>query len=152
MAGRSGGRGRGGRDGCGNNTNNRGGRGRVIYRARTGKTGLTKELKNNIFDLGERSSADLMRTTQIKIAQYIGTLYGGDIMGELETKTEFVPPSPTNPSSAVANKTRYETMLQAKQTNELDALTKKLKRVTTQIEAAEKASPKDTTLIETLED
>jgi hypothetical protein len=111
MAGRNGARGCGRWDGRSNNTNNRGGRGHGVYQARPGKMGLTKELENNIFDLGEWSSADLMHTTQIKIAQYIGTLYGGDIMGEQEMKTEFVPPMPTYPLSAVANQTRYKTML-----------------------------------------
>ncbi len=62
--------------------------------------GLNKELKGNIFDLGERLSADLMRTTQIKIAQYIGSLYGGDIMGELKTKKEFVASAPKYPQLA----------------------------------------------------
>jgi len=86
--------GNGGRSG-GNNAGRgaRGGRGSV--RTRSNKTGLNKELEANIFDLGERSSADLMRTTQIKIAQYVGSLYGGDIMGELETKKEFVAPYPS---------------------------------------------------------
>ena len=77
------GRGRGGRGGGRNSNNNnnsgrgtgRGGRG-SITRTRTVKTGLNKELEGNIFDLGERSSADLMRNTQIKIAQYIGSMYG----------------------------------------------------------------------------
>ena len=73
----------------------RAGRGGV--RTRSTRMGLNKELKANIFDLGERSSADLMRTMQIKIAQYIRSLYGGDIMGELETKTEFVAPTPEYP-------------------------------------------------------
>ena len=86
-------KGRGSRgSGCNNNNNagrsGRGGRG--VTRTRVVKTGLNKELEGNIFDLGERSSAELMRNTQIKIAQYIGSLYGGDIMGELETKKEFV--------------------------------------------------------------
>jgi hypothetical protein len=91
------GRGRGGRGGGRNNNNNpgcgggRGGRG--ITRTRVVKTGLNKELEGNIFDLGERSSANLMRNMQIKIAQYIGSMYGGDIMGELEKKNkEFVSP------------------------------------------------------------
>lgn len=56
--------------------------------------GLKKELEGNIFDLRERSSANLMRVTQIKIAQYVGSLYSGDIMGELETKKEFITPKP----------------------------------------------------------
>ena len=100
------GRGRGGRGGGRNNNNNsgrgagRGGRG-SITRTRTVKTGLNKELEGNIFDLGERSSADLMRNTQIKIAQYIGSMYGGDIMGELETKKEFVTPPTEYPLTAL---------------------------------------------------
>ncbi len=76
MAGGRGGRGRGSGGGRGDNNNNgrgsRGGRGGT--RVKSTKTGLTKELDSNIFNLGERSSADLMRTTQIKIAQYIGSL------------------------------------------------------------------------------
>ena len=94
MSGRSS-KGHGGNGGCGgaNNANNagcgaRGGCGGVSTRSI--KMGLNKELEGNIFDLGERSSANLMQTTQIKIAQYIGSLYGRDIMGELETKKEFV--------------------------------------------------------------
>ena len=94
--GRGGYGGRGGANNAGRGA--RGGRGGV--RTRSTKMGLNKELEANIFDLGERSSADLMRTTQIKIAQYIGSLYRGDIMGELETKKEFVAPTPKYPQSA----------------------------------------------------
>ena len=101
------GRGRSGRGGGRNNNNNsgrgagRGGRGSIM-RTRTVKTGLNKELEGNIFDLGERSSADLMRNTQIKIAQFIGSIYGGDIMGKLETKKEFVTPPMEYPLTALA--------------------------------------------------
>ena len=76
MSGRSGGRhgGKGGR-GSGNNqkdsTSGRGGRGGG-NRYRPIKVGLNKELEGNVFDLGERLSADLLQTTQIKIVQYIG--------------------------------------------------------------------------------
>ena len=90
MSGRSGGR-HGGKGGCGSgnnqkdSTSGRGGHGGG-NRSRPTKVGLNKELEGNVFDLGERSSAYLLRTTQIKIAQYIGSQYGGDIMGELEMK------------------------------------------------------------------
>jgi hypothetical protein len=77
--GRGGNGGRGGANNAGRGA--WGGRGGV--RTRSTKMGLNKELEANIFDLGERSSANLMRTTQIKIAQYIGSLYGGNIMGDL---------------------------------------------------------------------
>jgi hypothetical protein len=73
--------------------------------------GLNKELKGNIFNLGERSSADLMRTTQINIAQYIGSHYGGDIIGELETKQQFVAPVPEYPATAKLRQPVYKSMM-----------------------------------------
>jgi hypothetical protein len=51
-------------------------------RTRPTKTGLMKELESNIFNLGERLSVDLIQTSQIKIAQFIRSLYSGDIMGD----------------------------------------------------------------------
>ena len=119
------GRGRGGR-GSGRNNNNIAGRsgrgGRGVTRTRVVKTGLNKELEGNIFDLGERSSADLMRNTQIKIAQYIGSMYGGDIMGELEMKKEFVAPPTEYPQTALNRKADYENMVRAQQNNTLASL------------------------------
>ena len=64
MAGRGGaGQGLGGRNGKGDSTGGRGGRGSrsSTHRNRSMKTGLTKELESHIFDLGEPSSADLLR-------------------------------------------------------------------------------------------
>ena len=125
--GSNGGRGGANNAGCGA----RGGRGGV--RTRSTKMGLNKELEANIFDLGERSSADLMRTTQIKIAQYIGSLYGGDIMGELETKKEFVAPSPKYPQLAEDRQPEYKAMVCAQQNNLLTRLKKKQERLRLQI-------------------
>ena len=141
MAGRNkGGRVAGGRgDGSG-----RGRRGsRNSTRTRTTKTGLTKELDSNIFDLGERSLADLMRTTQIKIAQYIGSLYGGDIMGELDTKTEFITPLPTYPESAEARRPRYEKLKREQQDNELKQLSRKKMRIQGLIDALDPENDTD---------
>jgi hypothetical protein len=70
-------------------------------RALPTKVGLNKELESNIFYLGEQLSANLMQTTQIKIAQYIESLYGGKIMSKLETKIKFVTPPPQYPASAI---------------------------------------------------
>jgi hypothetical protein len=95
--------------------------------------GLNKELKGNIFNLGERLSADLMQTTQIKIAQYIGSLYGGDIMGELKTKKEFVASAPEYPQSAEDRRPEYEAMIRAQQNNLLGRLRKKETRLRLQI-------------------
>ena len=102
-------------------------------RTRSTRSGLNKELEANIFDLGERSSADLMWTTQIKIAQYVGSLYGGDIMGELETKKEFVAPTPEYPQSAEDCRPGYEAIIRAQQNNLLTRLRKKEERLRLQI-------------------
>jgi hypothetical protein len=108
--------GRGGR-----NQNNSGGgrKGSGATRAQPTKVGLNKELESNTFDLGEQLSADLLRTTQIKIAQYIGSMYGGDIMGELETKKEFVAPPPQYPSSAIQKEPVSENMIWLQQENNI---------------------------------
>jgi hypothetical protein len=134
MAGRRAGRGQGGRGNNNNNTSSgRSGRGGCgALRGRTTKTGLTKELEGNIFDLGEGLLADLMQTTQIKIAQYIGSLYGGNIMGELETKKEFVAPSPEYPQSA-KDKQADEAMIRATRKNVLDQLRHKESRLKKQL-------------------
>ncbi len=122
-SGRGGGSGRG--DGSGRD---RGGRG-ATRTNKSVKTGLNKELEGNIFDLGERSSADLMRTTQIKIAQYIGGQYGGDIMGELDTKKEFVIQPPEYPQSAENRRPDYEAMIRAQQKEATEALLRKQTRL-----------------------
>jgi len=139
MAGRNNNKGRGGGAGRGNNNNNstagRGGRGNYRFKSSSSKTGLNKELEGNIFDLGERSSADLMRTTQIKIAQYVGAHYSGDIMAELQTKTEFVVPPPEFPATAKARQPVYETMIRAQQANNLTKAERRKARIETDIAA-----------------
>jgi hypothetical protein len=137
MTGRGRGRGGSGRGANNNNNNNatggRGGRGSNV-RSRNIKTGLNKDLESNIFDLGERSSADQMRTTQIKISEYIGGLYGGDIMGELETKMEFVVPPLEYPTTAQARQPAYEAMIRAQQKNTITKLKGKKDRLQAQID------------------
>ena len=156
MAGGNNNKGRGGGAGRGNNNNNnnspagRGGRGNYRYKSSSPKIGLNKELENNIFDLGERSSADLMRTTQIKIAQYVGAHYSGDIMAELQTKTEFVVPPPEFPASAKARQPVYEAMIHAQQSNNLANMEKRKQRIEADIAAL--PQPPDQTALENLED
>ena len=143
MIGRSDGH-HGGRGGCdsGNNqkdsTTGRGGRGGG-NRSRPTKAGPNKKLEGNVFDLGKRSSADLLRTTQIKIAHYIGSQYGGDIMGELEMKKEFIPAPPQYPASAILRQPDYENLIQKQQQNNLA----KLQRRKVQLQAAIDASTSD---------
>ena len=59
-----GGRGRGGR-----NT----GRTSTTTIPKSTHKGLCAELEGNVFDIGQRTSADLLRTTLEKIIQYVGT-------------------------------------------------------------------------------
>ena len=132
MAGRTNkGRGGGGR---GDNKPNGSGRGRGGHRSiRPTKTGLCKELEGNIFDFGERSSADLMRTTYNKIAHHVGIKYGGDIMKELETKTAFIVPPAIYPASATARQPAWDAKVLLKQNNRLDILRRKKLRLQAEI-------------------
>jgi hypothetical protein len=60
-----------------------------------------------------------MQTMQIKIAQYIGSQYGGDIMGELKMTTEFVLNPPKYPQSAENCRAQYEAMIRAQKRKQL---------------------------------
>ena len=123
MSGKTDGRhdGRGGR-GSGNNQKNsttgRKGRGGG-NRSRPTKAGLNKDLEGNVFDLGKQSPADFLQTTQIKIAQYIGSQYGGDIMGELEMKKECIALPPQYPTIAIQRQPDYKNMIWKQQNNNL---------------------------------
>ena len=94
---------------------------------------LCKELEGNIFDFGERSSADLMRTTYIKIAHHVGIKYGGDVMKELETKTDFIVPPAIYPASATARQPAWDAKVLFKQNNRLDILRCKKQRLQAEI-------------------
>jgi hypothetical protein len=61
---------------------------------KTSKVGLCKELESNIFNYGVSNAANLMRTTQEKIGQYVGIKYGEDIASELTNKTTVTIPPP----------------------------------------------------------
>ena len=65
-----------------------------MSKPKTSKVGLCKELEDNIFNHGVPNAADLMRTTQEKIRQYIGIKYGEDIANELTNKATVTIPPP----------------------------------------------------------
>jgi hypothetical protein len=88
MSGRGGGRnnGRGGRGHGG-----RGGRGcgrgqNYTDLANTKKKGLCANIGTNVFYYGQKSAANLMRTSWDKLVQYVCTNYGQDISNELQNK------------------------------------------------------------------
>ncbi len=84
-AGRGPGNGRGKGRGCGTG---------YTSKPKTSKVGLCKELEDNIFNYGVPNAANLMRTTQEKIGQYVGIKYGEDIANELTNKATVTIPLP----------------------------------------------------------
>ena len=91
--------GRGGRSGCGGGCNSRSSRGRgdrgQNYSGAGisgGKQGLCSALGKNVFDYGQKASADQMRTSWEKMVQYVRTSYGHDISNELQNKISVVLP------------------------------------------------------------
>ena len=80
--------------------------------------GLCAELEGNVFDIGQRTSADLLRTTLEKIIQYVGTKYGEDIANEIESRSlsTFTPPQHT---AEVLRKHAAKTTLKRTQQNAL---------------------------------
>ena len=136
-AGRGGGRGGAGRGG--------GGRGRTYTnnnKPATKKVGLCKDLEANIFDFGTKTAADLMRTTQEKIVQYVGAKFGGDIANELQNRSTVVIPLPTYPTTALSRHSTREVLVRAQQNNLLRAHRSKKAA----IEASIVAAPADTDL------
>ena len=126
--GRFAGRGRNaGRDGRG--SANKKGRGRGEgYAPKTSnkKVGMCAELHHHIFDYGVANAADLLWTSQEKIAQYVGSKFGEDIANEVTNKVAVTVP-PLQYSAAI--KTRHqewERHVRNKQTRVKAALTAKL--------------------------
>jgi hypothetical protein len=76
-----GGRGHGGYGGrcCGQSQNYNGS-------ANTTNKGMCANLGTNVFDYGQKSAADIMRTSWEKLVQYVSTNYGQDISNELQKK------------------------------------------------------------------
>lgn len=131
--GRFAGRGRNaGRDGRGQANGRGNGRGRgtgYSSKPKTAKVGLCKELESHIFDYGVVNAADLMRTTQEKISQYVGVKYGEDIANELTNKTTVVVAPPVYSASIVQRHVEWEAHVRKKQRKTRVALDAKLRQL-----------------------
>jgi hypothetical protein len=113
--GRNNGRGRRGRGG-------RGGRGRGRGQNYTGsanaaRKGICANLGTNVFDYGQKSVADQMRTSWEKLAQYVGTNYGQGISNELQTKITVVLVEPVHTDDVLLKYGLRETMIHKCQMN-----------------------------------
>jgi hypothetical protein len=107
-----GGRGHGGRGGCGrgrgqNNTGS----------ANSTKKGFCANLGTYVFDYGNKSAADQMRTSWEKRVQYVGTNYGQDISNELHNPTPITLVEPVYTGDVVMRHGVREQMFWARQLN-----------------------------------
>jgi hypothetical protein len=93
------------------------------------KVGLCKELENHIFDYGVSNAANLMRTTQEKIAQYVGIKYGEDIANEISNKTTVKVAPPVYSAAIMLRHQEWEAHVRKKQKNTKTALDAKLKQL-----------------------
>jgi hypothetical protein len=86
------------------------------------KTGLCKDLEGHVFDYGSSNAANLLQTTQEKIAQYVGTKYRKDIEKELKNKVTVTLPSPSYSSDILARHQEWKAIVRRRQFNLLTAL------------------------------
>jgi len=120
-----------GGEGCGARRG-RGGRGRgagYAPKPKSTKVGLCKELECHIFDYGVPNAADLMRTSQEKIAQYVGAKFGKDIANELTNKTTVVVPPPVYSIAIQLKHQEWEAHVCKKQSKVKAALEAKLSKL-----------------------
>jgi hypothetical protein len=118
--------GRGGRNnghcGRGRGSANRCGRGRGRGQNYTGSAnaaqrGLCTNLGTNVFDYGQKSAADQIRTSWEKLVQYVGTNYGQDINNKLQNKVWVVLTEPVHTDDVLARHSVREVMIKNGQLN-----------------------------------
>jgi hypothetical protein len=68
-----------------------------------------------VFDYGQKSAADLMRTSWEKLVQYVGTNYGQDISNELQNKFTVALIEPVHSDEVLENHEKRVTMVRAGQ-------------------------------------
>jgi hypothetical protein len=113
-AGRGGGRNPGGGRGRGGGRST-GGRSSSTTTTKSTQKGLCAELEGNVFDIGQRTSADLRRTTLEKIIQYVGAKYGEDIAAEIDTRAIASLSTPTHAAEVLRKHAAKQTLKRAQQ-------------------------------------
>jgi hypothetical protein len=97
-----------------------------MSKPKTSKVGLCKELEGNVFNYGVPNAADLIRTTQEKIGQYVGIKYGEDIANELSNKSTVTILPPVYSAVILLRHQEWERQVRRKQRNMRTALDAKL--------------------------
>jgi hypothetical protein len=88
------------------------GRGQNYTRApNASKKGLCSTLGSNVFDYGQKSAADQMRTSWEKLVQYVGTSYGQDISNKLQNKIPVTIVEPVHTPEVLARHVIQEQMI-----------------------------------------
>ena len=115
-----------GRDGRGSANKNGRGHDGAGHASKTSakKVGMCAELHHHIFDYGVANAADLMRTTQEKIAQYVGSKFGEDKV--TNKQAVVVPPPQYSAAIKTPRHQEWERHVRSKQTRVRAALTAKL--------------------------
>jgi hypothetical protein len=111
-----------GRGGRGRGGANHGGRGRGQGQNYTGSSNAAKRvmctnLGTNVFDYGQKSAADQMRSSRKKFVQYVGTNYGQDINNELQNKYWVVLTEPLHTEVFLARHSVREVIIRNGQLN-----------------------------------
>jgi len=107
------------------------------------KTGLTKELEGHIFDFGTANSADKMKTTQEKIAEYVGIKFGDDVANELINRVRVILPPPEYPAEALKRYAADKANIMQQRQNTL----KSKKAILSTLDNELLATPSDTKLM-----
>jgi hypothetical protein len=111
-----------GRGGRGRGSANRRARGRGLGQNYTGsanaaKRGMCTNLGINVFDYGQKSAADQMRTSWEKLVQYVGTNYGQYIYNELQNKVWVILTEPVHTNDFLARHSVRKVMIRNGQLN-----------------------------------
>ena len=131
-----------GRGGRGNRNHKRGQPRGNSYAAasNSSKKGQCAALNSNVFDYGQKNSADQMRTSWEKLVQYVGTNYGQDISNELQNKAIVALTEPVHTAVITARHTVRETIIRQGQ----ERIQTAHRASETMLEAVILADPNDT--------
>ena len=118
--------GRGGRNNGHGGRRGRGGRNRgrgsnYVSASSLQKKGMCTALSNNVFDYGQKGSADQMRTSWEKLVQHVGANLGQDICNELQNRATVTIPEPAHTANVMTRHATHEVMVHAGQQRILTA-------------------------------
>jgi hypothetical protein len=85
--------------------------------ANAARKGLCTNLGTNVFEYGQKSAADQMRTSWEKLVQYVGTNYGQDISNKLQNKITVILVEPVHTDDVLLKQSLRENIIHNVQVN-----------------------------------